>query len=184
MHAIFDLEQVEINSVIDLGCGLGYLFEQVIKTFKPYRAMAFEPSLHAYELATKRIKKPEEVSKFKIKNIDLVTWAQTTKDSEKTYDLGICTSVFQYLKDEEIEFVLPVIAKKVKFLYFSCPTDVEFKRQITEYDFFDEYSIHRKREKYLKWLKPYFTVVSSRILESKLYFDDDSSNFKEQIFRF
>ncbi len=184
LQALFDLEQIEINSMIDFGFGLGYLLEATMNEFLPIRVMGIEPSSHAYSDAKKRIKKPAEVSKFTLKNIDLVTWAKEVKSSEKCFDLGICTSVFQYLKDDEIEFVLPIMAKHVKFLYFSCPTDLEFKRQKIEYDFFDEYSIHRSKEKYLKWIRKDFTIVSSRILESKYFFNDDNSEFRETIFRY
>ncbi len=96
LRAIFDLEQVEINSVIDFGFGLGYLLEETVKEFLPYRAVGLEPSKHAFTEAKKRIEKPVEVSRLTLKNIDLVTWAKELKGSEKTFDLGICTSVFQY----------------------------------------------------------------------------------------
>lgn len=184
IQSVFNLEQVKINSVIDFGFGLGHLFEDVVKTFKPIRALGIEPSEHAYSLVQKRLAKPDFVKKFHLKNIDMVTWAQELTVSEKVFDLGICTSVFQYLSDEEIEYLLPILAKEVKYLYFSAPTDIEYKRQETEYGFVDQYAIHRKRGKYLKWLEPYFTLVSSRVLESKHYFDDDNTNFKEQLFRF
>jgi len=72
----------------------------------------------------------------------------------------------------------------MKYLYFSVPTDLEFKRQKEEYEFVDEYAIHRKREKYLKWIKPHFTFVGTRMLESKIFFNDDNSHFKEHLFRF
>jgi len=184
LRAIFDLEQVEINSVIDFGFGLGFLLDEVMKEFLPLRVVGLEPSKHAYTEAKKRIAKPEEVSKLTLKNIDLVTWAKDLKSSDKTFDLGICTSVFQYLKDAEIEFVFPIIAKQVKYLYFSCPTDLEFKRQKVEYDFFDEYSIHRPKEKYLEWIRKDFTIVSSRLLESKHFFNDENTEFRETIFRY
>ena len=184
IQTLFHLEQIEINSVIDYGFGLGYLFEEVLKIFNPYRACAIEPSEHAFLTAKERIKKPEYVAKLKLENTDLLSFTQKAKANEKAYDLGICTSVFQYLTDEEIEKIVPVLSRQVKYLYFSCPTDKEFKRQKEEYDFFDEYAIHRKKEKYLKWLRPHFTFVSSRMLESKHFFSDENSEFREQIFRF
>lgn len=184
LKAVFQLEQVDINSVIDLGFGLGHLFEEAIKEFTPYRATGIEPSEFAFKSTQDRLKRPDEVHKFKMSNIDLVSWSKNIKDSDKVYDLGICTSVFQYLNDEEIQLVLPIMARQIKFLYFSVPTDLEYKRQLSEYEFFDQFAIHRKREKYLKWIRPYFTFVGTRILESKHHFDDDSTHFKEQLFRF
>jgi ubiquinone/menaquinone biosynthesis C-methylase UbiE len=184
IKAMFNLEQIQLNSVIDLGFGLGYLFENVINNFKPIRAMGIEPSQHAFLEAKKRIKKPTQTKKFNLENTDLVSWAKNLASSEKSFDLGICTSVLQYLTDEEIKLVMPIMARNVKYLYFSVPTDVEYKRQLSEYEFFDEFSIHRKKEKYLKLIQPHFTIVSCRMLESKIFFDDNDSPFKEQLFRF
>jgi len=184
IQSLFHLEYLEINSIIDLGFGLGYLFNEAIKAFNPYRAYGIEPSTHAYQLAKKVITKPEETTKFKIENIDLLTWAKKVKESDKAFDLGICTSVFQYLSDEELEVIVPAIAKNVRFLYFSVPTNIEFKRQKLEYDFFDEFAIHRKKSFYLKLLRPHFTFISSRLLESKYFYDEDNTEFRELLFRF
>lgn len=184
LQSIFHLEQIEINSVIDFGFGLGYLFERVVKTFNPVRAYGLEPSEFAFNEAKKRMTFPAETKKLKLNNIDLMSWAKEVSSKEKIFDLGICTSVFQYLKDDEIEFVLPIMAKYCRYIYFSVPTDVEFRRQIEEYDFVDEFAIHRKKEKYLKWIRPHFTFVSSRLLESKVHFDDNDTEFREQLFRF
>jgi len=91
---------------------------------------------------------------------------------------------FQYLSDEEIKEILPILSQRVKYLYFSVPTDQELKKQIEDVEFHDEYAIHRKREKYLKMLQPHFTFVSSRILESKYHFNQDNSYFTDLLFRF
>ena len=103
---------------------------------------------------------------------------------EKTFDLGLCTSVFQYLSDEELEVVLPVMAKRIRYLYFSVPTNLELKRQVSDLDFKDEYAIHRTREKYLKLLRPHFTFISSRLLESKVHFNEETTHFTDLLFRF
>jgi hypothetical protein len=185
LEAIFRLEQIEIRSVVDLGMGLGHLFREMVECFSPVRKLGVEPSEYAFNEALKLlIGSRHNIKKVHLKNIDLVTWAKNRTDMDKAFDLGICTSVFQYLKDEEIEFILPIMAKSIRYLYFSVPTDVEFKRQISEYDFFDEYSIHRTKEQYRNWISPHFTFVSNRVLESRFFFNDDNSKFKEQVFRF
>ena len=184
IQSLFYLEQISIHSIIDFGFGLGFLFDEAINTFRPQRVEAIEPSKFAFDQVKDRIEKPEHVKKFKLKNIDLLTWCKEINTTDKAFDFGICTSVFQYLTDDEVMEVLPILSRQVRYLYFSVPTDIEYERQIKEYDFFDEFSYHRKREKYLKWIKPYFTVVSSRLLESKHYFDDDNTQFREQLFRF
>jgi hypothetical protein len=188
LKAILDLEYVDVSSVIDLGFGLGILFKEVLNTFKPYRAHGIEPSSHPFDLVSKKKLTNIESTKLSLDKIDLVTWAkkESAKASsrQKTFDLGICTSVFQYLSDDEIEFVLPVMAKRVRYLYFSVPTNLELIRQVEDLEFKDEYAIHRTREKYLKLLRPHFTFVSSRLLESRLHFTEENTNFTDLLFRF
>ncbi len=185
IQAIFNLENVEIESVIDLGFGLGHLFREVLKTFNPYRAYGIEPSEFPYKEVLKKGIAPNKSMKLILDNIDLVSWAQK-KDlkSNKIFDLGICTSVFQYLSDEEIKIVLPIMAKRIRYIYFSVPTDLELKRQIEEVEFKDEYAIHRTRDKYYKLISPYFAFISSRILESKIHFDESTTHFTDLLFRF
>ncbi|MBC7427377.1 MAG: class I SAM-dependent methyltransferase [Bacteriovorax sp.] len=188
IKAILGLEYIDVSSVVDLGFGLGILFKEVLKIFQPYRALGIEPSLHPFELMSKKKLTSIESTKLSLENIDLVTWAkkENTKTTarHKTFDLGICTSVFQYLSDEEIEFVLPIMAKRIRYLYFSVPTNLELRRQIEDLEFKDEYAIHRTREKYLKMIRPHFTFVSSRLLESKIHFTDETTNFTDLLFRF
>lgn len=185
MKAIFALEAVDINSVIDLGFGMAILFEEVLKTFVPYRAHGIEPSKFIYDQVVKRDIRPAESTKLVLENSDLVSWAQKkAKKTEKIFDLGLCTSVLQYLSDEEIKIVMPVLAKRVRYLYLSVPTDLELKHQIEDVNFKDEYAIHRTKERYLKLIRPHFTFISSRLLESKIHFDEDTTSFTDLLFRF
>ena len=183
MKAILALENVDVSSVIDLGFGLGVLFKEVLKTFKPYRAHGIEPSEHPYSIVAKK-KMAVESTKLTLENTDLVSWAKKEYKKDRTFDLGLCTSVFQYLSDEEIEFVLPIMAQRIRFLYFSVPTNLELKKQVEDLDFKDEYAIHRTREKYLKMIRPHFTFVSSRLLESRVHFDEATTPFTDYLFRF
>jgi hypothetical protein len=189
MKAIFALEAIDISSVIDLGFGLGILFEEVLRTFIPYRAYGIEPSKYIFDQVTKRDLRPAESTKLVLENTDLVSWAtkkETTKETkrQKIFDLGLCTSVLQYLSDEEIEIVMPIMASRMRYLYLSVPTDLELKKQIEDVNFKDEYAIHRTREKYLQFIHPHFTFISSRLLESKIHYDEDTSSFNDLLFRF
>ena len=184
MKSIFSLEGIEINSIIDLGFGLGILFEEVLKTFIPYRAHGIEPSVHPFKLVEKRDIRPVESTKLTLENTDLVTWAEKAQKREKVFDLGLCTSVLQYLTDDEIKVVMPILSRRVKYLYLSVPTDKELKRQIEEVEFRDEYAIHRSREKYLKLIGPHFTFISSRLLESKIHFNEETTEFTDLLFKF
>ncbi len=184
MKGIFDLERVDISSVIDLGFGLGVLFEQVLQTFMPYRAHGIEPSDYAFKHVSKRGIAPVESTKLVLENTDLLSWCQKEMKRERIFDLGICTSVLQYLSDEELKIVMPVLARRIRYLYLSVPTDLELKRQIEDVEFHDKYAIHRSREKYLKFIHPHFTIISSRLLESKIHFDEDTTSFTDLLFRF
>jgi hypothetical protein len=180
----FGVEYVDINSVIDFGFGLGHIFEAVLKEFIPYRAQGIEPSEHAFKEVKKRAIRPVESTNLKIECTDLVSWCEKNKDKGRAFDLGICTSVFQYLEDKEIEKVLPVMAAKTKFLYFSVPTDKELDRQKSDLEFCDQYAIRRSRSRYLKWLAPHFTIVGARLLESRHFHDEETTPFTDLLFRF
>lgn len=180
----FALEFVDISSVADFGFGLGHLFEAVMKEFIPYRALGIEPSEHAFLEVKNRGISPVESTKLTLKKIDLVSWCREQTPKSRWYDLGLCTSVLQYLSDEECEFVLEVLSRKVKYMYFSVPTDKELARQVEEVEFFDRYAIRRSRSKYLKMIRPHFTFVGARILESKFHFNESDTALTDLLFRF
>lgn len=180
---LFGMEYIDINSVIDLGFGLGHLFEALLKEFVPYKAYGIEPSNFAFEKVVQRNISPAESTKFKLEKIDLVSWCKANK-KVKSFDLGVCTSVFQYLSDEEIEECLPILAKRCKYLYLTVPTDKELDRQIEDLEFKDEYAIRRSRAKYQKMLKKHFTFISSRVLESKVHFNEETTFFTDLLYRF
>lgn len=184
IKSFFAVDYVKISSVIDLGFGLGHIFEAVLKKMIPYKAYGLEPSKYAFELVRKREISPVSSTNLKIENIDLVTWVNNSKANSKHFDLGICTSVFQYLSDAEIKRVLPIMAKRTKYLYFSVPTDIELGRQVSDLDFKDEYAYRRPREFYLEHLGQYFTFISSRMLESKVHFNQSNTFFTDLLFRF
>lgn len=184
LESFFNVEHVDISTVIDLGFGYGHLFREMLKTFKPHMARGIEPSPYAFKKVKLDKLRPVPSTDLKLYEEDLITWCKSNRKNETKFDLGICTSVFQYLSDKDLKVIIPILAKRVKYLYLTVPTDLELKRQIEELDFKDEYAIHRSREKYQKLLRPHFTFVSSRVLESKSYFDDESTHFTDLLFRY
>ena len=184
-HAMYlknflDLENVEVKSMIDLGHGLGYLLREFHKTFSPRKAWGIEPSEHAFSQSQKLLK-PYDI---KLENTDLLSWCEKKWRGNKAIDLGICTGVIHYLPEDEIKKILPVLAKRIRYLYFSVPTNKELDRQVDEMDFFDPYAKRRSKSKYYNLLKPYFTIVSSRVLESKNFYSDENTKFTDLLFRF
>ncbi len=184
IRSLFEIEFIDISSIADFGFGLGHLFEAVLDHYKPYKALGIEPSRHPFDIVKKRKIKPVPSTKLSLKQIDLVGWCKENESKKIRFDLGLCTSVFQYLTDEEMEYCLRVLSMKVKYLYFSVPTDIELRRQVEDLEFEDEYAIKRSRTKYQKMIKKHFTFVSSRMLESKVYFNEKSTFFTDLLFRF
>lgn len=183
LESFLKIEHVDVSTIVDLGFGYGHLFREMLRAFKPYRAVGIEPSPFAFKKAKPDKLRPVPSTELKLYEEDLITWCRTTRKDNK-FDLGICTSVFQYLSDKELKEIIPVLAKRIKFLYLTVPTNIELGRQVSELEFKDEYAIHRSREKYQKLLRPHFTFISSRILESKHHFDEESTHFTDLLYRF
>lgn len=183
LKSFFELEMVDVSSVIDLGFGYGYLFQKVLKEFIPYKAMGIEPSEYAFLKASKRKIKPVDSTKLDLYQEDLITWCNR-KDSKKlNFDLGLCTSVFQYIKTEDLELIVEKLSTRIKYLYLSVPTDVELKRQVEELEFDDKYAIKRSRSLYRKILSKHYTNISSKLWESKVYFNEESTQFTDLLYR-
>lgn len=183
LQSFLAVEHVDVSSIVDLGFGYGHLFREMLRAFRPHTAVGIEPSSFAFKKAKPDKLRPVPTTDLKLYEEDLITWCRTNR-KEKSFDLGICTSVFQYLSDKELKEILPILAKRIRYLYLTVPTDVELRRQVSELDFKDEYAIHRSREKYQRLLRPHFTFVSARLLESKFFFDEESTHFTDLLYRF
>lgn len=182
LKAFLELEQITIKSMIDFGFGLGHLSSALIKAFKPWRYHGIEPSDLAFEKGGKRIEKNEDV-KLRLECLDLVSWSKKVESNSRWFDLGICTSVFQYLNEEELETVLPIMARMNRYLYLTVPTDKELDRQVSDLNFYDDFAIRRNRGFYLELMAPHFTLISSRFWESKIHFNEESTEFSDFLYR-
>jgi SAM-dependent methyltransferase len=182
LKSFFSIENVDVSSIVDLGFGYGQLFREMLKAFIPHTAVGIEPSEYIFKKVKPDKLRPVESTKLTLHNIDLKEWCQLPV--RRPFDLGICTSVFQYISDKDLKIILPVLAQRIKYLYLTVPTDIELGRQVSELDFKDEYAIHRTRGQYLKLIGPHFTVVSSRVLESKHFFSDENTSFTDLLYRF
>ena len=179
IKSIFTLDQIRIRSIADLGFGLGHLFAATLDTLKPYKSLGLEPSKSAFSQASRLLDRHRPT----LLNCDLIRWCQDPAQ-HKRFDLGLCTSVLQYLSDEELAIVMPTLSLRFKYLYITVPTTAEQQRFIDEYNFIDHYAYSRSQQQYLDLLQPHFTIVSSRILESKSFFSEKTSDFTETLFRF
>jgi trans-aconitate methyltransferase len=183
LKSYFAVEHVDVSTIVDLGFGYGHLFREMMRAFIPHTAVGIEPSEYAFKKAKPDKWRPVESTDLKLIQEDLLSWCRK-KRRPTTFDLGICTSVFQYLKTADLEEILPILSQRIRFLYLTVPTNVELKRQIEELEFKDEYAIHRTREEYKKLIFPHFTFISSRILESKHFYNEETTPFTDLLYRF
>lgn len=184
LKSFFSVEFVDVSSIIDFGFGLGHLFEAMLKEFMPYKAWGIEPSKFAFDQVLEKEISPCESTQLSLKNWSLEKWATYAhQKNQKWFDLGICTSVFQYMDEDSLKIVIPEMSKRVKYLYLSVPTDFELKRQVEDLDFKDRFAHRRSKNFYLKLLKPYFTIIGNRVLESKHHFNEDNTFFTDYLFR-
>lgn len=183
LKAFMNLEMVDVSSVIDLGFGYGYLFQKVLKAFLPYKACGVEPSNFAFNKARQRKLKPVESTDLKLYNESIQSWCLRSDSKHTRFDLALCNSVFQYITSEDLKEIIPVLSRRVKYLYLSVPTDIELDRQIEELEFHDTYAIRRNRKFYREILSKNFTNISSKLWESKYYFDEKTSLFTDLLYR-
>lgn len=185
LKAIFDAEYVEISTLADFGFGLGYFLTQMVRAFAPHTVFGLEPSPHAFARVQRRGIGNVESTRVTLRQTDLASWCQQPHASDsEPFDLSICSSVFQYLSEREIEIVLPALARRTNFLYFSVVTAEELAWQRSELDYDDRFAIDRPRDQYRDWLRPHFTVIGNRLLESRVHFNNDTSLFPDLLFRF
>ncbi len=183
LNAFFASEYIDINSIVDLGFGLGDLLREMISEFMPLTVVGIEPSSFAYAKALRTPLTDIDSINLELYQKDILTWSQEPSPLAP-FDLGLCTSVFQYLTDREIELTLPVLAQRVHYLYFSVPIDTELQFQTETLNFDDRYAISRTRDEYRAMVADHFTIVSNRVLESKIHFDEESTLFTDFLFRF
>jgi hypothetical protein len=183
LKSFCELELIDISSIIDLGFGYGYLFQSMMKEFIPYRACGVEPSLHAFNKARSRKLKPVESTKLELYNESILDWTKRSNTKNTRFDLAICTSVFQYLDKSELEEIVPILSERIKYLYLTVPTDKELDRQIEDLEFHDEYAQRRSRNYYRKLLNRNFTNISSKVWESKHYFNEEDTLFTDLLYR-
>jgi hypothetical protein len=185
LKALFEIEKIQITSIIDYGFGLGHLFQRFLREFLPYKAVGVEPSNYAFKKATKRKLQIVESMELNLYNAGLIDYFSNTKSEFDNFDLGICTSVFQYIPNKDLEILISSISKQCKYLYLTVPTDIELDEQEENLDFIDEYALKRSQKYYQTKFKKYFTFISSRLLESKYFVHDQvESEFSDLLFRF
>ncbi len=183
LKAFFQLEKVDVSSIIDLGAGYGHLFQKVLKSFLPYKAAAVESSKYAFDKLSKKKLAPVDSTEVVLYFETIEDWCLRSNTGKNRYDLALCTSVFQYLDEETLKTVVENISQKIKYIYLTVPTDKELKKQREDLDFNDRYALKRSRSFYKKVLSKHFTNISSKIWESKYYFNEETTLFSDLLYR-
>jgi len=183
LKSYFDVEQVEIKTLVDMGFGLGVQFREMLNTFSPDSALGLDPSAFAHERIGSLQLDPYDRIEVELRQQSIQSWC-SAPDGDETWDLGVCMSVFQYLPDEELRGCIPILASRLQFLYLTVPTDIELSRQEEQCKFHDEWAIPRTRDWYQETIGSDFTFISSRVLESKHYFDETDTQLTDLLFRF
>ena len=179
LKSLFDLELIEIKSLVDFGFGQGHMLRGALEAFRPRKSLGIEPSLRPFLEMEAWNKKSE--NQLTLKRVGVLTWLLKNKGK---FDLGLCNSVFQYISTSNLKKVVPLMAKRVRYLYLTVPTDKELDNQVKEHRFTDSFALKRSRRTYQQILKKDFTFISSRLLESKSFFDEENTHFSNLLYRF
>lgn len=178
IKSILDLAEMDVNSIADFGFGKGILLHEFIKEFKPKQILAIDPSKEAVT----NLSKQKWLMKIKHKILQTTIEKFSESKTSKTFDLGICNSIFQYIANKDVTSSFEKLSRLCKYLYFAVPTKVDYDYMKKELNFIDPYSNSRTKQFYLKALSPHFTIVSYNLLESKVIQKD--SGFTYEFFRF
>ena len=182
LKSLMYLDMVVVTSMADLGFGLGKLFSAFIETFEPARVLGIEPSKVAYEqFDTSNVEKDGVC--LKLMNTDVRSWALRRPDAWTYFDLGVATSIFQYLSDRHLEQVVPILASRFRWLYITIPTTDEYAFMKRQSGFHDPWAHSRSAAYYRSVFGKDFHFIGSRLLESKRAFKTMDSPFTEDLFR-
>lgn len=179
----FAIHEQRVASVADFGFGQGQLFAAVLARLTPYKAYGLEPSAPAFALAEPRLRAASPRTKLLLEPTDLASWCRHPDHPKRRFDLGLCTSVLQYLQVPELELALVTLARRVKWLYLTVPTSDELARLARDSDFTDPWATPRDRAAWRDLLHPHFEAVDGRLLESRTLVDPQTSPFTDDLHR-
>ncbi len=176
LKAQLDLQNIEIDSLIDLGFGKGALLYQTQKLLKPSKIDGIDISYFAYE----RLKAKSWAQSWNLQN----TAIEDYKWGNRIWDLAICNSVLQYIKEKGLETSIEQMAKHVKYVYLHVPSQEDYKKLQQKVDFVDPFAFLRPNAYYHSVFSRHFVFVSWGILESKYFQSYQNSKFFDSLYRF
>jgi len=170
LKAIFDLMNIEVRSLLDVGFGKGILLKEFAAAFRPARIVAIDPS----EERIQEILRKKWIQKY---NIAIKCGDISSSKIHGQYTLAIFNSVAQYIPGD-LEIIFKKLSRVARYVYFSAPTDKDYVRMKKEVRFTDPYAHHRSRKEYLAAISPWYNIVSYNLLERK----SKSTKFNDEIF--
>lgn len=179
VYELFQLFEISVKSLGDMGFGLGVLLREFAMRFKPKQIVAVDPSDESIN---------NLLNKKWHKSFNIAIQKSTIEDfnisylSENPLDLLICNSVIQYIPNKNMILIFEKLSKICKYLYISIPTDEDYKYMKEYLNFSDPYAYSRKKKFYLNSWNKYFSIVSHNLLESKFHVAE--SPFLFELFRF
>ena len=104
--------------------------------------------------------------------------------TKERYCLCTCTLSTHFTSFHLYRTVLRCLSRHVRYLYMTVPTDIEMQNEKRDLDFVDPYAIARTQADYVDILGGDWAFVSSRLLESKHFFNNENTKFQNLLYRF
>jgi ubiquinone/menaquinone biosynthesis C-methylase UbiE len=178
--SFFNLIEIKIKTIADIGFGKGLLLKEFAKQFKPEKIIALDPSKECVDSL---------IQEDWIRNYSIAVFHsnfesfQSEFSEENCLDLSICNSVFQYFPDSEVEILFEKLSKMSRFVYFTVPTSEDYKYMKESLNFSDPYAYNRSDKFYKKRIYKFFNKISFNLLESKICNTNNNDYFLGEFFR-
>jgi len=176
LKSLFELQGYHPTRIFDYGFGKGTLLKEVSKKLGATYVGGCDVSLYAYD----KLKKKNWTQGWKLK----VGNIYEMPIPKKPYHLGLCNSVLQYLKKDEIKKAIDLMSKSCHYVYLHVPTKEDYKILRSDLKFEDAYAYQYPDKFYKALLKEHFHFVGWGLLESKKFHQHKNSIFTDSIYRF
>lgn len=143
VHSICQWWEVPVRSVLDVGAGLGYWRDWYATNHPKVKRLSVDISEHACE-------------KYDHECHDIATWFPS-----RQFDLVVCHSVLQYLRDKQAATAIGNLAKATRsVLYLEVPTSADLRNAVDKKT--TDLNIYsRSGEWYRKRLSKYFVQAGA-----------------------
>jgi len=152
------LNNVKINSIIDVGCGGGIFLYQLNRSFPKAYLLGLEPNIEYANMVRKRL------------SIDVIEDFYKEDIVKRDFDLTVSTDVIEHIHNLKIFWqVANKNIKEDKYLFIEIPSDENFSNLDIFHDVFESPHLYFFNKKHIKALsKNYeFKVVSMKKVKNR-----------------